>query len=145
MVSETFPAPDDDLVRTHRFGVRDRQWLDKPAFFNPDAVTDSGFGLARYLADPKGHIVRPEYEEIVLAHYKFLGLDYVIQRHAELNARRRARDFEKGHGRHYDAEVSRLSFADLLARRIEVLPKDQGPIARYRRRMLRQRVRVKPS
>jgi hypothetical protein len=143
MVSKTFPDPGDDPIRTHRFGVRDRQYFDKPAFFNPDAVTESGFAGGRHHADPKGHIVRPECEEIVLAHYKYLGLDYVMQRHAELNARRRARDLEKGFGWHYDAEASRTAFAYLMAQRIEVLPKDQGLVARFRRRLLRPKVRAK--
>lgn len=142
MVSETFPAPDDDLVRTLRFGIRDR-FFDKPSFFNPDAVTESGFGIARHTADPKGRVVRAEREEIVLAHYKYLGLDYVGERHAELNARRRARDVEAGHGAHYDADASQKHFADLFARRVMVLPKDQGLVARYRRRLLRDRVRAK--
>ena len=145
MVSETFPAPGDDLVRVHRFGVREACFFDKPAFFNPDAITESGFGIGRHTADPKGHVVRPVRDEIVLAHYKYLSLDYVMQRHAELNARRRPGDVKKGHGRHYDAEASRADFASFLERRIQVLPKDQSVLARYRRRLLRHRIRVREA
>jgi hypothetical protein len=142
MVSETFPRPNDDLVQTHRFGVRDR-FFDKPSFFDPDAITESGFGIARHTVEPKGRIVRPAREEIVLAHYKYLGLDYIGERHAELNSRRRALDVEAGHGAHYDAESSRRNFARLFAQRVMVLPEDQGRLSRLRRRVFRAPVRAK--
>jgi hypothetical protein len=142
MVSETFPRPNDDLVQTHRFGVRDR-FFDKPSFFDPDAITESGFGIARHTVEPKGRIVRPAREEIVLAHYKYLGLDYIGERHAELNSRRRALDVEAGHGAHYDAESSRRNFARLFAQRVMVLPEDQGRLSRLRRRLFRAPIRAK--
>jgi hypothetical protein len=140
MVSERFPEPSDDLARAHRYGTR-FDHMDKPAFFNPDAITESGFAIARHGCDPKGHVVFPKRSEIRLLHYKFLSLDHVTKRHAELNARRRPRDIERRYGFQYDPDWTTAEYARLVAERREIVPADQGSRAREMRRLLGPRIR----
>ena len=130
------------LVCTHRFGVRHGA-LDKPAFFNPDAITKSGFGFARHSCNPKGRVVRPARDEIVLLHYKFLGLDYLTERHAELNARRRPGDIASDYDFHYKSNQTKAAYDDLLARRSKIIPRYQGVLRRLKRRLLGPKVQAR--
>ena len=143
MVSDSFPAPDDDLPRSHRFGMRlDR--FDKPAFFNPDAIRESNFKMARHGSKPRGNVVRPAKDEILLLHYKFLGRDYLEQRHAELNARRRSGDVANEWGFHYDPEKTRADFEEVRRQRRTVVPR--WPLAaRLARRFAGSPVAVEPQ
>ncbi|MEM0896166.1 MAG: glycosyltransferase family 2 protein [Verrucomicrobiota bacterium] len=125
MVSEKFPGLDDDLARTIRTGVWDPHF-GKPSFFNPDAITDSGFGMARHSAEPKGEVVIPDEQEMMLLHYKYIGWEYLEARHAELHARMRERDREKKWGYHYDPELTRRDYERFLAEAVEVVPAGAG-------------------
>lgn len=140
MVSERFPAPGDDLAETYRMGVRDPRF-DKPAFFSPDAITESGFGIARHTCDPKGRVVRAPRDEIRLLHYKHLGRDYVIERHAELNARRREHDIKNNYGYHYDPDVTLKRHERFMAQARDVTAADRMAEAREKLRALARRVR----
>ena len=131
MVSTAFPSADAELTEAVRFGAR---WsvMDKPAFFNPNEIEDSGFGIARHTCSPTGNVVRPEQDEILLLHYKFLGLEYVLKRHAELNARRRALDVEKKYGYHYDEAVTREKHDNYLATATELFTEQTAIESRRR-------------
>lgn len=140
MVSEDFPSAGDDLRLTHRLGVRFPEY-DKPAFFNPDLITDSGFKVGRHKYDPQGLVVEPEAVEILMLHYKYIGREYLQSRHAELQARfdtLYAADAENGprhrRGGHYNPEITLTRFGNFLTNRAEIVPADQGPaLARQRR------------
>ncbi len=106
MISETFPPSGMDLTQFARSGARFKN-MDKPAFFNPNEITDSGFGIARHSCMPVGNVVRPEKDEILLLHYKHLGVDYVFKRHEELRQRLRAGDRARNFGHHYSPETTR--------------------------------------
>ena len=122
MVSDEFPPCDAELTQTIRRGAR-CEFMDKPAFFNPDEIEDFGFGIARHTCSPVGNVVRPERNEIMLLHYKHLGLHYVLQRHAELNSRLKARDFEKTYGYHYSDEVTRQHHDEYVSTARELFTK----------------------
>ena len=109
--------------------------MDKPAFFNPDAITDSGFGIARHSCNPRGRVVRPPRDEILLLHYKHLGLDYLLARHAELDARRRSLDRERGYGYHYDPEVTMQRHTSYMQQAEELVPADWRDRRGMRRRL----------
>ena len=129
MVSDTFPGPEDDLPQTVRFGARHGN-LDKPSFFNPDAIANSGFGIGRHTARPEGRVVRARRTRIRLLHYKFLGTDYVVERHAELDARRRQKDRSKGWGVHYDPKATLEQLEEYKAQSREVVPPSESRLAR---------------
>ena len=124
MISTEFPAPGDDLPFAIRSGVPAPAY-DKPSFFNPDAITNSGFAIGRHRAKPAGNVVRPAKEEILLLHYKYLGPEYVNVRNKELNARRRPRDIAKGYGAQYDPFVAHAQYESFRAKAREVVPAGQ--------------------
>lgn len=121
MVSDRFPGPEDDLPRTIRQGARAPHY-DKPSFFNPEAITHSGFAMARHTAHPQGHVRIPDRQEMVMLHYKNLGLDYVTSRHAELGARLRDLDRKKKWGFQYDPELTVRRFEEFRQAAREVVP-----------------------
>jgi hypothetical protein len=129
MVSDRFPEPEENLALTVRNGTRDPAY-DKPSFFNPSAITNSGFAMARHTATPEGHIVYPEHNEILLLHYKYLGLDYVTARHAELNARRREMDIQNRLGFQYDPDYTVKHFQAIKTATNEIVPPKQALVAK---------------
>jgi Glycosyl transferase family 2 len=125
MVGDDFPSPDEHLPTTRRAGVRHPP-LDKPSFFNPSAITDSGFGMARHVAAPVGRVVVPERCEMQLLHYKHLGFEYTVRRQAELGERMRALDRKKKWGFHYEAALVEASFRSLRAAAVTVAAPARG-------------------
>jgi hypothetical protein len=144
MVSDEFPKTGDDLPRSHRRGLRDSNY-NKASFFNPDAVVESGFGVSRHTCNPTGRIVGPAVEEILLLHYKYLGLDYVVRRHAELDARRRDGDIARNFGYQYESSATEREFAKLRDQARQVIGGAPGPLKSLRRRWLGPPVQAAPG
>ncbi len=142
MVSERFPGVGENLPETIRRGARFLN-MDKPSFFNPDAITDSGFGVARHTCSPSGRVVRAECDEILLLHYKHLGLKYLLARHAELDARRRKLDRAKGYGYHYDRRVTLERHERYLAEANNLVPGDWKDRRSFRQHILTIRFRLR--
>jgi len=98
MVSDHFPSsaskPLCELVTN---GVRSAGH-DKLCILNPREVTATNYGSGRHEAQPTGEVVWPPCKEVLLLHYKQLGVDYAIARSAELGQRLRARDLEERWG-----------------------------------------------
>ena len=80
--------------------MRDPIW-DKPQVFDPNRIGEINFKEGRHSASPTGEVVFPRTERARLLHYKYLGADYLLRRHAELRARFPAADFERGWGYQY--------------------------------------------
>ena len=131
MITDEFPQPHDNLAHTYRKGAR-RESLDKPSFFNPDAIRHSGFAMARHKARPRGRVRKPRRQEVLLLHYKHLGFEYVQKRHAALHARMRQKDREDRLGYHYDPDLTRQLYFDRHARAQPVIPRtcSTGPVQR---------------
>lgn len=121
MISHAFPDHGANLTRAVRRGAR-APGYDKPGFFRPDPVEHSGFGMARHVANPTGNIVRPARVEILLLHYKHLGLDYVTKRNAELGARRRPGDVAGRYGIQYDPDKTFADHSFILKNAVEAVP-----------------------
>jgi hypothetical protein len=121
MITKEFPNKNVELTKKIITGERDKKF-DKPSFFNPNKITHSGFTMGRHSATPKGCIILPKENEILLLHYKYLGLNYVKKRHAELNARRRKKDVAKNYGHQYDAEQTIELYKNYSAKAKKVIP-----------------------
>lgn len=109
MVSDVFPLGEQPLAESVTLGLRSAGH-DKLCIFNPDAVTHSGFGPGRHTAKPEGDVCWPARPEMLLLHYKQLGVDYAIRRSAELRLGLGQGDLEQGWGRQYlwgTAEIAR--------------------------------------
>lgn len=125
MMTEDFPAPETHLPTACRRGVRFPH-MDKPSFFNPNSITDSGFAMARHSAEPKGQVILPKQCEVQLLHYKHLGFEYTSTRQAELQARMREKDREKKWGFQYDAELVVKRFEELRSEGTTVAAPSRG-------------------
>ncbi len=125
MVTDDFPDDGECLPLTRRHGVRN-DTLDKPSFFNPNAIVDSGFGMARHQAEPTGRVLVPDRCEMQLLHYKHLGHDYVVRRQEELGARMRDLDRQKKWGFHYDPALVEARFSELKTAAVPVAAPTRG-------------------
>jgi hypothetical protein len=106
MVTRDFPAPDAHLSRDHRRGMPSRD-LNKLRLFNPDAVKPR-IAIGGHGADPAGHVVYPSRDELLLLHYKHLGVEYLTQRNALLDTGLKAGDRANHWGKHYAFERAQI-------------------------------------
>lgn len=83
MVSRDFPAPDENLALTRTRGSPDMTYS-KLSLFNPDAILQTNYTLGRHFAVPTGRVKYPERDELLILHYKYLGIEHVAQRNALL-------------------------------------------------------------
>jgi len=100
MISDTFPSEAQRLVDLVTIGTRS-PGCDRLCIFNPRAVTGTNFTVGRHEAEPVGRVVGPPFPEVLLLHYKQLGMDYPIARSAELRTGLRSRDLAEKWGVHY--------------------------------------------
>ena len=95
MVADAFPTEPLQLSQLVTQGTRSAGH-DKLCVFNPDLITHTGFGPGRHKASPQGKVVWPQRAEMLLLHFKQLGVDYPIARSAELLPGLRSRDIQQG-------------------------------------------------
>ncbi len=107
MVSDFFPSGPGPLVDLVTAGARSAGH-DRLCIFNPRALTETNYSPGRHRAAPQGKVVWPEYPEVLLLHFKQLGVDYPIARSAELLQGLKARDIEKGWGVHYSWSSNKI-------------------------------------
>jgi hypothetical protein len=100
MVSEHVPPPDATLTGVVPLGVPWRN-MSKLALFDPDAIEEIAYAVGRHTASPAGRVVYPERDELLLLHFKCLGVDYVDGRHAEQRTRLGEVDRTHGYGHRY--------------------------------------------
>jgi hypothetical protein len=119
MITASFPNDTAPLREQTRRGWHS-EVLDKASVFNPNAIREINYGTGRHHCNPQGCIVWAA-ERVRLLHYKYLGLDYLQQRIAELGSRRLAGDVRQDLGVHYEntaaqlAEIYRLKIATALS------------------------------
>jgi hypothetical protein len=75
--------------------------MNKLRLFDPNALSRTNFTTGCHRAAPKGRVVYPERDEVLLLHYKNLGVDYRLARNRLLFAELRPIDIEKGRGHDY--------------------------------------------
>ncbi len=119
MVVDAFPSPDEYLVKTRRFGAPLDQY-NKLSVFDPNAVRETHFGVGRHSAAVEGRIRYPERDRLLLFHYKFLGMDYLLRRYAQLRTRLDVTDKERRFGYQYDLRRDVLEAEFVELRRIAV-------------------------
>lgn len=107
MTAENFPRSRRRLVDLVTTGTRS-VGHDRLCIFDPKAVTETNYEPGRHKAFPKGRVVWPADPEVLLLHYKQLGVDYAIARSAELRQGLKTGDLEKGWGVHYTWSVAEI-------------------------------------
>ena len=107
MVAERFPEVEGRLCDTVVRGTPLKKWR-KIAIFNPNKIEEINYEPGRHQALPTGNVVFPETTEIKLLHYKYLGIDYLKERQAQLATGMRIGDRLKKFGYHYFREEAKL-------------------------------------
>lgn len=114
MISETFPDSDKRLCDLITFGMRYKK-MNKLSIFNPNAIEEINYKHGRHYANPVGRVVFPQRGDLKLLHFKYLELDYLITRFAELSTGLRRIDLENRWGIRYLSERKKIeqSFQDV--------------------------------
>lgn len=125
MISEYFPDPNEHLARTQTFGAPDWGWS-KLRIFDPNAIEETHFAVGGHEARVEGRRVLPDRDELLLLHYKDLGVEYVRERHRALGGRLRPVDikYRWGHQYFFTAEEYDLVRQKLRAEVVDVSSRD---------------------
>ena len=121
MLSEAMPDPDGLLCATRTVGAAFDD-MNKLSIFNPDAIADTGFTEGRHRAVPTGDVRLPPRDELMLLHYKYIGFERTLARHAEQSGGLGPTDRKNQWGFQYqwDASQLRASWDAFAARAIDV-------------------------
>lgn len=126
MMTREFPAAGEHLARTQTKGAPFAM-MSKLRVFDPDAIEEVSFGVGGHSAAPTGRLRLPWRDELLLLHYKLLGLDYARARNAELRARLGARDHSSQWGDHTRAERVEEEWAWFSERLVDLSREDYVP------------------
>lgn len=107
MFADSFLDADGRLCDLITRGMRYKK-MDKLCIFNPDAIEETNFVPGRHKANPTGRVVFPKKRDLKLLHYKYLGLDYLVKRYAELRTGLSQKDIEKKWGHQYLLDKERI-------------------------------------
>ena len=108
MVSDRFPHQDARLSEVVTLGIRSLGF-DKLCLFNPEAIEETRYAPGRHSDAATGQVVLPDPREVLMLHFKQLGVDYPIARSAELRKGLRNGDFEKNWGWHYTMSADKIA------------------------------------
>lgn len=108
MVSDDFPDAGLTLARHVTRGVP-TDMMSKLRIFDPDAVESANLKVGGHGARPEGRIRYPKRDEMLLLHYKSLGLAYRHARNELLRGGLRERDRAENWGRHYSASQDEVA------------------------------------
>jgi glycosyltransferase involved in cell wall biosynthesis len=100
MMTERFPAPNENLTRAHPYGAPWTQMC-KTSVFDPERIEEINFNPGRHRTDPVGIVVAPASDELLNLHYKYLGFDYITARHRQLLGGLGPADETRGWGHKY--------------------------------------------
>jgi hypothetical protein len=100
MISDEVPGSDALLCEAHTCGA---PWniYSKLTLIDPSAITEINYGVGRHHAGPTGRVIAPANDELLLLHYKFLGLTRTHARHQQQRGGLRSKDLESGWGYQY--------------------------------------------
>jgi glycosyltransferase involved in cell wall biosynthesis len=107
MVSDMFPVCDGQIYGEVRSGFPANNY-DKRIVFNPDAIREINYSPGCHSAAPEGAIIERADPALKLLHFKFLGLDYLSERYAELDRRLSRSNRERGFGAQYSSDAAKL-------------------------------------
>ena len=100
MVSDEVPTDDARLVDAVPTGAPFDEMM-KLSVFCPDAVTETNFTPGRHKAQLAGDIHFPDHDEVLLLHFKYLGVARTLARQRALLARLGQVDLENRWGHQY--------------------------------------------
>jgi hypothetical protein len=120
MIDPQFPAEGADLPACITQGM---PWWDmmKLAIFDPAAIDEINFAFGRHKAAPTGRVIYPPADELLLLHYKYLGIWQTFRRHRELARGLGSFDIAHGLGFQYlwDLATFQLAWFDFSRRSVD--------------------------
>lgn len=119
MVSEKFPEYDGKLItELVKTGSDTYEPMCKNILINPKKNVNYGFGAHNMFCE---NCVFSEDAELMLLHYKFLGLDYVANRYGVLEKRLSEFNKQNGFGSHYTQKNAHEYMEHLLKNKKEII------------------------
>jgi len=114
MYAESFP--EKSLFEISN-GIKDNRFLGKCIIFNPNLIKEINYSIGSHRCYPTGKIKYYKKEDIKLLHYKYLGIDYLINRNEKHQSRLSNYNKENNFGIHYmfEKEVVKKNFYTNLA------------------------------
>jgi hypothetical protein len=91
MIGRHFPAPDALLCRDCTRGAPSHEMC-KLALFDPNRIDGIDYDFGRHTAKPTGTLRYPPRDELLNLHYKYIDVEYVLKRDADLLARHLRQD-----------------------------------------------------
>ena len=95
MVSDDFPSSAGQLYDHVMTGFED-SFYNKRIVFNPTLVQEINYSPGCHAAHPQGVVCEDADPDLKMLHFKYLGLEYLKSRYAELAAQ--LSDFNRAHG-----------------------------------------------
>ena len=107
MFSETFPSDKEHLATTVRNGIPLDSY-NKLNIFDPNFIQETKYEVGRHTAAPEGEVKFPDWDELLLFHYKFLGIEYLSSRYVMLAGGLGPLDRERTFGHQYDLGTAEI-------------------------------------
>lgn len=97
MVADQFPSTSGQVYEEIVMGAHD-EWYSKPAVFDPNAIDEINYVPGAHDCAPIGRIVEEHSPDLKLLNYRFLGLDYTLERFERMRLRQSAINDQHGWG-----------------------------------------------
>ena len=111
MFSDSFPTTEGQIYEEVTMGTEKGTiyWGTKVSLFRPDKIKEINYSVGCHIARPVGEVYPLNNPEIITLHMRFLGKEYVIEKHKQHNARLSKKNRENGwsyYPGNIEAEVS---------------------------------------
>jgi hypothetical protein len=107
MIADNLPRKRKLLCRARTLGAPFWE-MNKLSLFDPNAIEETGFLHGRHTAEGAGRLCLPERDELLLLHYKYVGLERTFQRTKLLRTGLGERDLANGWGHRYSWSLDQL-------------------------------------
>ena len=122
MISETFPRP-GNITDQVKCGVRCEAYS-KQIIFDPTAIEEINYAVGAHTCEPQGLVrIYKSDGDIKVLHYKFLSMNYYLEKCEEMAKNMNAENLAKGWGvqAKYTTEQNVAVFNNILAEAKEVI------------------------
>lgn len=103
MVADRFPDTSGHVYEQIVNGAHD-EWYSKPAVFDPNAIEEINYIPGAHDCSPIGRVLEERSPDLKLLHYRFLGLDYVLDRFERARLRQSPQNLQRGWSHHVQKE-----------------------------------------
>ena len=124
MITADLPATTGQIYDQVKEGMRNREW-DKMALFDPNKIEEINFSPGAHWCLPEGYVKALKRDhDFKLLHFRYLGFDYVLDKHKKRAARLSDINLKNNWGYHYrfDDERQRKIFDEVYKHRQKIVP-----------------------